>query len=100
MGGLLEPAREGGPRSSRSARAGAFLFKDGDDIGRNLLLFDLDGIVTGSRGDRPGVDVPPIEARKGDDATDVLSISDAFIGGEDPNGDGFGGELLELRLGM
>lgn len=58
----------------------------------------VDARVIESRGDRPGVDVPAIEVRnEGDDAIEVLSISDALIGGEDPSGEGFGGELLELR---
>lgn len=48
-------------------------------------------------GDWPGVEAPAIEVgNEGDDAAEVLSISDALIGGEEPSGDGFGGELLEL----
>lgn len=53
--------------------------------------------VIESNGDWPGVEVPAIEVRnEGDDAAEVLSISDALIGGEEPSGEGFGGELLEL----
>lgn len=33
----------------------------------------------------------------GDDAADVLSTSDALIGGDEPSGDGLGGEPLALR---
>jgi hypothetical protein len=33
----------------------------------------------------------------GDDEVDPASTSEALIGGEEPRGDGFGGELLELR---
>lgn len=44
------------------------------------------------------MEAPAIEVgNEGDDAAEVLSISDALIGGEEPRGDGFGGELLELR---
>lgn len=50
------------------------------------------------KGDWPGVEAPAIEVgNEGDDAVELLSISDALIGGEEPSGDGFGGELLELR---
>lgn len=50
------------------------------------------------KGDWPGVEAPAIEVgNEGDDAAELLSISDALIGGEEPSGDGFGGELLELR---
>lgn len=50
------------------------------------------------KGDWPGVEAPAIDVRnEGDDAVELLSISDALIGGEEPSGDGFGGELLELR---
>lgn len=50
------------------------------------------------KGDWPGVEAPAIDVgNEGDDAAELLSISDALIGGEEPSGDGFGGELLELR---
>jgi hypothetical protein len=35
--------------------------------------------------------------KDGDDEVDPASTSEALIGGEEPRGDGFGGELLELR---